>query len=427
MKRKSKSGKRIIIVGGGPSGVAAAYAAAREGAQVLLVERYGFLGGMGTAGLVHPWMSFYAGKRQIVKGVLDVIIKKLKRRKAYKDSRHFGIKHHCFDHEALKQILLELLVINKVDILFHTYFCDVLIEKNKIKSIIIESKSGMEEIKGDIFIDASGDADVAAIAGAPYTIGRSSDGYMQPMSLHFRMGGVEVDRMPSREIMNKMYIEAKKRGLINCPRENLLWFDTVHNDQIHFNTTRVVKVDGTRKEDLTYAEIESRLQMEEIVNFLKKKVPGFKKSYLLISAPQVGVRETRRIIGKFVLTEEDVLTPHHFEDCIAHNAYPIDIHNPLGEGTVIKTLPWGKFYDIPWRTLLPQRVDNLIVCGRPISSTHEAHSSVRIQAACYATGQAAGVGASLCIKENKNPCDINVKKVQQKLIKQGAYLKLKWN
>jgi hypothetical protein len=244
------------------------------------------------------------------------------------------------------------------------------------------------------------------------------------MTLHFRMGGVNVKSMPSREEINRLYNIAKLKGQIRCPRENLLWFDTVYNDQIHFNTTRIIKADGTKNADLTYAEIEGRRQMNEIIKFLKEKIPGFKNSYLLISAAQVGVRETRRLIGKYVLTEDDILNLKKFDDCICHNSYSIDIHNPKGEGTEIKNLPKGKFHDIPFRSLVPKGVDNLLVCGRPISVTHEAHSSIRIQPVCYATGQAAGVGAYLCVKEKKSPDKINIKKLQNILIKQGAFLKL---
>lgn len=416
--------KRIVVVGGGPSGVAAAYSASMEGAEVILIERYGFLGGMATAGLVHPWMTYYAGNKPIIKGFFGLVVKELKKRKGYKDSKHFKIKHHCFDHEALKNVLLEFLLKNKVKILFHTYFCSAAVKKNKIKSVTVLSKSGFEEINGAFFIDSSGDGDLAAMAGVPYEKGRPEDGYMQPMTLHFRMGGVDIKKMPSREEINKIYNEAKLKGQITCPRENLLWFDTVYNDQIHFNTTRIIKVDGTKNADLTYAEIEGRRQMNEIIKFLKNSVPGFEKSYLLMSAPQIGVRETRRIMGEYVLTEDDILNLRRFNDCICHNSYSIDIHNPKGTGTVIKNLPKGGFHDIPFRSLIPKGIKNLLVCGRPISSTHEAHSSIRIQPVCYATGQAAGAGAYLCTKERKNPSKISIKKLQKILLKQGAFLKL---
>lgn len=413
---------KILVCGGGPAGCAAAVSAARISSKVLLVERYGFLGGMGTAGLVHPWMGYYAGEKQVVGGFFQEIVKELKKYNAFKDSEHLGIKHHCFDSEILKFILLKSLISAKVKILFHTFIVGAKVKGRRIKSIILQSKSGEEEIGADIFIDATGDGDVAFYAGAEYDKGRA-DGLMQPMTLHFRMAGVKVKRMPSREKINEIYIKAKKRGWLRNPRENLLWFDTIQNNVIHFNTTRVIKVDGTNRDDLTRAEISARFQTMELVEFLRKNIPGFENSYLLVTAPQVGVRETRRIKGEYTLTYEDIFRGKEFEDVIALGCWGIDIHSPKGEGTVFKPLPYGHYYQIPYRCLLPKKIENLIVAGRPISATYEAHSSTRIQTTCYATGQAAGVAAALAVKNKKNPKKINIKALQRHLIKQKAILK----
>ncbi|MFQ5810812.1 MAG: FAD-dependent oxidoreductase, partial [Armatimonadota bacterium] len=284
----------VIVCGGGPAGIAAAVGAARLGAKTLLVERYGFLGGMATAGVVHPWMTFHAGDKQLIAGVLEDIIDRLKDRDAYKVSSHFGNVHHCFDPEDLKQVELELVLEAGVQLLLHTFVVATIREGDRICGVVTESKSGREEQRGTITIDATGDGDVAAGGGAECEKGRPQDGLMQPMTLHFRMGGVDVPRMPSREEINDLYVAAKERGEIDNPRENLLWFDTTYEDQIHFNTTRVTHVDGTDRDDLTKAEIESRRQTWEVVRLLQRRVPGFEKAYLLWTAAQVfriGVEE----------------------------------------------------------------------------------------------------------------------------------------
>jgi hypothetical protein len=412
----------LTVIGAGPAGCAGAIAAARLGREVLLIERYGFPGGMATTALVHPWMSYFAGDRPIIAGVFAEVVRALKARGGFKDSEHFGNRHHCFDPEILKQELMAMLQSAGVKLLFHTFVTGVETTGGRITSLQLASKSGLETISPQLVIDASGDGDIGAWAGAPFEKGRPEDGLMQPMTLHFRMAGVDWKQVPSREAMNQLYLAAKASGEIDCPRENLLWFDTTIPDQIHFNTTRVTRVDGTSKQDLTRGEIESRRQVQEIVAFLQKRVPGFERAYLSQTGAQIGVRETRRILGEYVLTGEDVLAGRKFPDAIALGCYPIDVHNPAGEGTVLKYLPPGEFYAIPYRCLLPRSIDNLLVAGRPISTTHEAHASTRVQVICYATGQAAGVAAALAAEQNRPPREVPVREIQQALGKQGALL-----
>lgn len=412
----------VVVCGGGPAGCGAALAAARMGKNAALIERYGFLGGMATAGLVHPWMSYYSGRKAVTAGIFGEIVEDLKSFDAFKDSSHFGNVHHCFDPEILKFILMEKCLEAGVKLCLHTYVVSMKKIKNQLKAVVCESKSGTEEISGKIFIDCTGDADVAARSGVPYEKGRKKDGLMQPMSLHFRMGGVNVKRMLSRDAMNKIYARAKQKGRINNPRENLLWFDTTRAGELHFNTTRIVKADGTNRDDLTRAEIEGRRQTMEIVRFLQKEVPGFESSYLISTAPQVGVRETRRITGQYVLTAQDVIKGRKFKDGIACGAYGIDIHNPQGTGTLFQMLPAGLYYNIPYRCLIPKGIENLLVAGRPISTTHEAHSSTRIQATCYATGQAAGTAAALCVAQKKLPRELDASVLQKALSYQDAII-----
>jgi len=408
----------VIVAGGGTAGIAAAVAAARNGADTILIERYGFLGGTMTAGLVNPFMTFHAGKEQIIKGIFQEIIDRLK------DTGGYDEKTKAFDSEIMKLVLDQMIKEADVKLLLHTYITDALVTKeNIIKGIEAYNKSGRQVVLGKVIIDATGDGDVAVMAGAPYEKGREEDGLTQPMTLNFRMGGVDVERMPSREKINKLFEEAKAKGEIKIPRENVLYFPTTRRGEIHFNTTRIVKVDGTKADDLTYAEIEGRRQMAELIKFLKEKVPGFENAYLLMSAVQVGVRETRRIIGEYVLTGEDVIKARKFSDVIARGSYPIDIHSPTGEGTVIKRLPPGESYDIPYRCIVPKKVENLLIAGRCISCTHEAQAAIRVIPIVVAIGQAAGTAAALAAKLHASLREMNVPLLQEALKKQGAILR----
>ena len=412
----------VIVAGGGPGGVPAAVAAARCDCDVTLIERYGFLGGMGTAAIVHPWLAVFSGEKRVVGGIFQEIEEELKARGAWTDGSHFGKRHHCFDPEITKDVLMELVLGAGVRLLLHTLVVDAVVRDGRVCGVVCESKSGRETIEGDVIVDASGDADVCARAGAEYRVGRASDGLTQPATMHFRMGNVDTERMPGREEINEIYAQAKAEGWITNPRENLLWFDSTRPDVIHFNTTRVTHVDCTSRDDLTRAEVESRRQVTELVDFIIERVPGFERSYLLTVPTQVGVRETRHVVGEYTLTEEDVLGCRKPEDRIALGCWDVDIHNPAGTGTVIKELPVGEYYGIPWRCLIPKTLEGVIVSGRPISATHEAHSSSRIQATCYAVGHAAGVGAFLAARDGKPPRAIDVGEMQAILREHRAVL-----
>jgi hypothetical protein len=412
----------ILVAGGGPAGLAAAVSASRLGIPVTLVERYGFLGGMGTAGLVHPWMSYFSGEKQLVGGIFEEVVVRLKKEGAFKDGSHLGLRHHCFDPETLKGVLQDLALSAGVNMLLHTFIVGAVNGDGYVSFVRAASKSGLEEIGADFFIDATGDADLSFLSGVPCDKGRQEDGLMQPATLHFRMGGVEEDRMPSREEINSIYRRAMEDGRLSNPRENLLWFDTTRKGEIHFNTTRMIRIDGTSRDDLTRAELEGRRQMREIVEFLRREIPGFEKAFLLCSAPQVGVRETRRIRGLATLTSDDIRNGRLFRDTIALGSYGIDIHDPEGRGTLQEVLPPGRFYGIPYRALIPGSPANLIVAGRPISSTFEAFAAVRIQPTCYATGEAAGTAAALCLKTGVKPADLPVDDLRSALRSQGAIL-----
>jgi hypothetical protein len=217
--------------------------------------------------------------------------------------------------------------------------------------------------------------------------------------------------------------KATAAGELKLPREDILFFATPHEGEVSVNSTRVTRVLGTDVWDLSYAESQSRRQMRQISQFLRRYVPGFERAYVMQSGVNIGVRETRRIVGDYQLNAADILDARKFPDAIARGAYPIDIHNPAGTGTVLKRLPPGEAYDIPLRCLLPKRIENLLVAGRCISGTHEAHSSYRVMPIVMATGHAAGVCAALAVQGGVRPREVPAQQVQHELLRQGASLR----
>ncbi len=407
----------VVIVGGGPAGVCAAVAAAEEGADTLLVERYGFLGGMATAGLVNPFMPYRAGSEQVNAGAFQRMIDWFEELGGWS---HRSNAPTAFDPEVAK-LALDLMVQQAgVRLLLHSYLVGAESAGGRVQKVVTAGKSGLQGIAGMVFIDASGDADLAALAGARYELGRPEDGFCQPMTMNFRMAGVDEDRLPSRETITELFLAAKARGEIDNPRENCLWFFTTRPGEIHFNTTRVVKLDATRTEDMTAAELEGRKQVREMVRFLTTRVAGFEHAHLSALPTQIGIRESRRVVGDYVLTTGDVLSARKFPDGIARGAYPVDIHNPAGTGTVIQHLPPGEAYDIPYRCLCPVGFDNLLVAGRPISSDHGAHSSHRVMPIAACNGEAAGVAAALCVAGQHDIRGIAVSELRARLKARGA-------
>jgi hypothetical protein len=303
----------------------------------------------------------------------------------------------------------------------------------KVEGAVLETKSGPLAVRARVTIDCTGDGDAAVAAGAPCEIGRA-DGLVQPMTLMFRM--VEFQRAAFEAYVAEhpkqwrgvhglwdLVREATQAGELELPREDILFFATPHEREVSVNSTRVTRVLGTDVWDLSYAEWASRRQMRQIAEFLRRYVPGFDKSYVAQSGVNVGVRETRRILGDYQLTADDVLAARKFDDAVARGAYPIDIHNPKGSGTILRRLPPGEAYDIPLRCLLPRKVEGMLVAGRCISGTHEAHSSYRVMPIVMATGQAAGVCAAIAAQNNVSPRRVSVGAVQKELARQGASLR----
>ncbi len=415
----------VIVLGGGPGGVPAAVAAARNGARVLLVERYGFLGGMATAALVLPYMKFFTGGEFIVRGLFEEFLDRMEEHGAIRNLFSIGGQptRTCYDDEAMKLLLDRFVLDSGAELLLHTSAVGVYREGKTLRAVKVFHKGGIEDLSADVFIDSTGDGDIAAWAGARVEVGRDApDHACQPMTTCFRMAGVDMSRVPENGEINRLYDEAKARGEVKNPRENVLKFLTVHEDVMHFNTTRVVGESALDGWSMTRAELEGRRQVDDMVHFLRAKVPGFERAYLQKVAPQIGVRESRRVMGSYVLTEENVIEGRKFEDGVACCSYEIDIHNPTGTGTRLVYLKDGVYYQIPFRCLLPEGTDNLIVASRCVSSTHEAHSSLRIMPTVWAVGQAAGTAAALSVRGGIRPGAVDTAELRKTLLEQKAYI-----
>lgn len=405
----------MIVVGGGFAGVAAAIEAARKGLQVLLIEKYNCLGGAAMNCLVMPFMPYWTidpetGKQTILTGdIFTQIITELEKLGGTLQS-----KDSTFDEELLKLVLNRLCIAHGVELLFNTTVVGVQVENGALVSIKAWGKSRMLELTADYFVDATGDAELSVLAGCDYHVGRKEDGLCQPMTLCFRVAGIDMEKFrENRKYITPRYREFQEKGLIKNPREDVLLFKTMHDSILHFNTTRIVKLDPTDPVAVTKAELEAREQVFELHNFLKNNIPGFEASYVLSTAMQIGIRESRMIKGEYTLTQEDLKSLARFEDAIAVANYDIDIHNPEGSGTSHYYFGKGEWYEIPYRCLLPVGTTNLLVAGRCISSTHEAQASYRIMPFCSELGQAAGAAISVAKESGKTLRDIDIKQLQQ--------------
>ncbi len=408
----------VIVVGGGFSGIAAAISAARNGASVLLVEKSNCLGGAATNCLVMPFMKFWVkidDKRiPISKGIFAEIADEL--------SKWNAISGVEFKEEILKILLNRMILKEGIDLLYQARLYDVVKDNGTIKRIKVACVGGTMELEADCFIDTTGDAELAYLSGCPCHIGRE-DNLCQPMTLCFRCANVDTKAFAAdRKRVDAIYREYKSKGKIKNPREDVLSFLTPIKGIVHFNTTRIVKRNPVDPIEKSLAEVEAREQIFEIFEFLKEHSAGFENAELIMTASEIGVRESRMIIGEYILTKEDIIACTKFEDGIAACSYDMDIHNPEGEGTSHYFLPDEEYYTIPYRCLVPKNADNLIVAGRCISSDHEAQSSYRIMPVVCCLGEAAGVAASIAVKDMCSFKNVNVKKLQTTLKEQNAFI-----
>ena len=440
----------VLVVGGGNAGCAAALAAARNGARVLLAERYGFLGGTATAAMVGPWMTFHSGEKRIVGGIAQEIVERLMERGAspghLRDSSDYVATITPFDPEVHKALLFEMMRDAGVRLLLHAFFLEAEVDRETVGGAAFATVAGRRTYRSRVVIDATADALVADAAGVPTQQG-DMRGRVQPATLIFRLSHVKLDELaeylrrhpeevrtslPPSEItarnltavagLHALWRQAQEDGSVDVPRELVSFFISPYPDEVTVNMTRVVNIDPTDPEDLTRAEVEARLQAMQLLRFFRERVPGFAGARLAGTGTQIGIRESRRIVGRYTLTADDVLRAAHFPDGIARSAYPIDLHNPAGSGTTTHRLKPGSSYEIPYRCLLPENREQLVVAGRCISTTHEALASTRLTPTVMTLGQAAGTAAAMACAQNVRVADVNAERLRETLIADGVIL-----
>ncbi|MQA81157.1 MAG: FAD-dependent oxidoreductase [Streptosporangiales bacterium] len=436
----------VLVVGAGPAGLAAAIASARQGAHTLLVERYGYVGGNLTAGLVGPCMTSYSldGSQQLIKGIFEELVLRMEAEdaaihpskipggSAYSGFISYGHERVTpFDPEAVKAIGAEMCLEAGVRLLLHTSVVRARTEDGRVTGVVVASKSGLEVLEAEVVVDCSADADVAASAGADVLKGRDEDGLTQPMTLFFRVGNVDdaaVEEYVAAHADDirpfaSLVAEATAAGEFTVPRRGVGIYKTLRSGVWRVNTTRVHRVDGTDVGDLTRAEIEGRRQVTSLMTFFRRRLPGFADCVLLDTAATIGVRETRRIRGEYTLNLDDLASGREFDDVIALCGYPVDIHSPTGSGGgVDESIVTAGAYQIPYRSLVPTRPEQLLVAGRCVSATHEALGAIRVMPPAFAMGQAAGTAAALAVNDGVAPRAVDVAELQRRLLSAGAYL-----
>lgn len=419
----------IIVAGGGFAGAAAAIAAGRQGKKVLLFDKSNCMGGAATNCLVNPFMAYTTkidGKpHRLNAGIFLEIQNKLDEMRKETGELRFIEGRSIFSEEHLKIILNRMALDAGVELLYHAYLCGVSRSDSdgKISSITVSTKSGSIELCADCYIDATGDADLSVLAGCPHRLGRDADSLCQPMTLNFRVSNVDTEKFyQDRPMLQELYKKQRSEGKIKNPREDILVFNVIQDKVLHFNSTRIVKLNPVDPFDLTRAEIEAREQVLELYMFIKKNSESFKNAELLMTAADIGVRESRMINGRHILTGKEIVACAKFDDSIACGNYDVDIHNPEGSGTSHYYFPDGQYYEIPYRSLLPLEVNNLIVAGRCISVDHEAQASMRVMPIVCCVGEAAGVAAAVSVDGKCNPADADIAEIQRILVKNGAVI-----
>ncbi|MCW4040805.1 MAG: FAD-dependent oxidoreductase [Candidatus Bathyarchaeota archaeon] len=441
----------VVIVGGGPAGLTAALAARRLGVEVLVIEQHGCLGGLMTSGFVTKPQA------PVIGGIPEEIFDRAQTLGGARGNIRYRLKDGSYtyfmspiDPEIMKRVVFEKLEEARVDLLLHSLAVGCIHEKKEVKGIIIESKSGRQAVFAQLIVDTTGDADVASWAGAPYRIGRPQDHVPQPMTMMFKMSDVDLNQIADYASTNlddfTFTYFPETEGLISDDQQQLnMIFEGFQKLQarafesegyisprngfniktglgagnVFINATRISSGAALDVHDLTQAEVNVRKQVTTFVAFLKQYVPGFQDAYLSATPIEIGVRETRRIIGDYTITLSDILSRSQFHDVIAKGYGVIDIHEPGGRELRFDSI---EEYQIPFRCLLPQTVDNMVVAGRCISCDHESLGTIRTIPTCMYTGQAAGVAAALAVRRGNRLRNLDITIVQDALIKQKAVI-----
>ncbi len=419
----------VLVVGSGPGGLGAAVMAARGGARTMLVERYGCAGGTAVFGEITPFMCNHVENRTLDLPVYAEWCAKMqeyrseldKVREPFNPELDTAVSNRKISKDEAALAMEDLLLDAGVEIVYHHTLVDVVMEDGAIAAAVFSSKSGLCAVRARVYVDSTGDGDLAVLAGAPFEFG-NDEGLCQPMTTCFKLSGVERDRMPEKTVINELYQSAVARGDIHCTRENVLFFSYIDPDVVHFNTTRVIKKSGVNARELSQAEIEGRRQVREFLRFLRREVPGFENARLHSMAHHIGVRESRRIMGEVFQTSRDFENCAKYPDGIAKVRYQIDIHNPSGSGTTLMQMPTDEWYELRYGTLIPKGSRNLLMGCRAISVDHALHSSMRVMPPVCSIGQAAGMAAALCVRRACAPADLDGAEVRRELKAAGARL-----
>ncbi|MBR6779688.1 MAG: FAD-dependent oxidoreductase [Clostridia bacterium] len=415
MIKKSELHTDVLVLGSGPAGFAAAYTAAKNGAKVILVEQNGDVGGISTSGLMSHWTGSCAS---------PLYYEVLKRSAEHNEGVFKDKITNLIDPEKLKTLYLEMLYEVGCKVMLYTFAEDAICDGDTILGATVLNKSGKTDIYAKITVDATGDGDLAARAGAEFVLGRESDNKMQPATLMFKVGGVDDTKAVFLGSFESTYetpngeLQALAKEHIPYPAGHILTYQSTLPGVVTCNMTNAIDIDGTDADDLTRATLICRRQMDAIVQYLRKFVPGYENCYVISSASLIGLRETRHFKGKYTLTEQDILEAKVFDDYVVKDAYfNFDVHNLTGAGLDItgvqKHFKQNKGYTIPYRCLIPEIKKNLLLCGRNISGTHMAHSNFRVMPICIGIGEAAGAAAYISISQNCSLHDVDAKQIRE--------------
>lgn len=442
----------IAVLGMGMAGSMAATAAGRLGMRVMAVDEAGFAGGSMTGMGTGPMMTFHAGENQVIRGLAQEMVERMTEAGWSPghtvDSTGYTYTVTPFSAEGMKTVLERMMLESGVQLIYHTTVVGVEKAGDRLTRVMLNACGQRFAIAAKVFIDATGDGDVLALANVPFDCGRREDGRDQPMTMNFRIGGVDTARI--RELMAQRpelfpFLKSKpglekhavrlsvsgfqelmrqgiQSGELTVDRDIVLSFETDKPGEMIVNMSRINGESPVEPLSLTRAEIEGRRQVWELLGYLRGHIPGFEQAQLLYSGPSVGIRSSRRMRGSYTLTAGDILSNRMFEDGIAVFGYPIDIHSADGAETNSTFLEPGTYYSIPYRCLTNPTLTNLMAAGRNISCTFEAQASTRLSPCCAALGQAAGCAAALAVEEGVPPTQVDAARLRECLLKQGAYL-----